>query len=240
MPGPAWLLQRNVIWGFENGYHSSRKGQSERATWPPETLIGHPPLSSKAGVDPQTALANQSAPRCHLGLWFAIDPSAPKPAKPDQLLSIRSDYGCSQRAGNIIIFIHSSVLSAPSMFAGASSHFCCSFLYSNILSVDIDSHLLLCYRVRYQSHIRLNMDSPLPFIAYLVSSDSRCIVSISHLIPPSLCRMIDPLSSVCISYFHILCIAPLVYTFVVLYLVPQSTSHIQFHAVCVTCIISHR
>ena len=83
----AWYplvgVQRNVIWGFENGYHSSRKGQSERATWPPETLIGHPPLSSKAGVDPQTALANQSAPRCHLGLWFAIDPSAPKPAKPD-------------------------------------------------------------------------------------------------------------------------------------------------------------
>ena len=122
--------------------------------------------------------------------------------------------------------IHSSVLSAPSMFAEASSHFCCSFLYSNVLSVDIDSHLLLCYRVRYQSHIRLNMDSPLPFIAYLVSSDSRCIVSISHLIPPSLCRMIDPLLSVCISYFHTLCIAFLVYTFVVLYLVPQSTSHI--------------
>ena len=72
-----------MIQGFENGYHSSRTGQSERATWPPETLIGRPLLSSKAGVDPQTALANQSAPRRHLGLWFAIDPSAPKPAKPD-------------------------------------------------------------------------------------------------------------------------------------------------------------
>ena len=85
---------------------------------------------------------------------------------------------------------------------------------------------LIFYRVRYQSYIRLNMDSPLPFIAYLVSSDSRCIVSISHLISPSLCRMIDSLLSVCISYFHILGIASLVYTFVVLCLVPQSTSHI--------------
>ena len=84
-------MQGNVIQGFENGYHSSQTGQSERATWPPDTLIGSPLLSSKAGVDPQTVSANQNAPRCHLGPWFAIDPSAPKPAKPDYLLSARSD-----------------------------------------------------------------------------------------------------------------------------------------------------
>ena len=83
----AWYplegVQGNVIQGFRNGYHSSQTSQSERATWPPDTLIGRPPLSSKAGEDPQTVLANQNAPRSHLGLWFAIDPSAPKPAKPN-------------------------------------------------------------------------------------------------------------------------------------------------------------
>ena len=100
------------------------------------------------------------------------------------------------------------------------------FLYSNVLPVDIDSHLLLYYRVRSQSYVCLNINSPLPFIARLVPSDFCVIVSMSHLIPPGICRAIDSLSSVCISYFHILGIAVLVYTFVVLGLVPQSTSHI--------------
>jgi len=66
------------------------------------------------------------------------------------------------------------------MVAGASSHFYCSFWYSNFLPVDIDSHRLLCYRVRHRSRIRLNKDSSLLFTAYLVSPDSHCTFSFAQ------------------------------------------------------------
>ena len=54
-----YLLQSNQIQGFENGYHSSRMGQSGRATWPSRSMIGGPILSS-TGVESQTISANQT------------------------------------------------------------------------------------------------------------------------------------------------------------------------------------
>ena len=77
------LLQGNVIWGLGNGYHSSHSSQSERVTQSPKSLISCPPFYSKADEAFQTTPANQDAPHSHPGFWLAIDPSTPKPAKPN-------------------------------------------------------------------------------------------------------------------------------------------------------------
>ena len=53
-----WLLQSNLIQGFDNGHHSNRMGQSGRATRPSGSMIGCSILLS-TGVESQTISANQ-------------------------------------------------------------------------------------------------------------------------------------------------------------------------------------
>ena len=115
------ILQGNVIWGLGNGYHSS---QSERVVQPPESLID---IVLPSPLKPTRTVRLLQPIRMRHTVTQV-------PGWPSTLLSQsrRSPTKCSL-SGPIIIgskepetslfFIHSSVLNAPSLVAGASSYF---------------------------------------------------------------------------------------------------------------------
>ena len=119
-----WRLPRGARVGRAN-HHSGTLCPPNNSLYELYPLVG----VKENEITPDTFLANQSATRLRSSLIISRLSFAPKVSEALKRLSVRSDYQRLPRAGSLLIFIHSSVKSAPPLVAGASFDFLFAFKY---------------------------------------------------------------------------------------------------------------